>query len=158
MGPEEMLCARAPDRDLVSFDGLGQRRRIAQQRPTVRMNKRIALFPGLFFEVYLTLSVLTFAFGPWSWPVSNPLELYGFVALAQSTLFLGYWTAIYKPQQVTSTSWRVSRMIAVSLLLNLAWLPQQYKARTGAPFSFGTALGAVAQGSVNPSTQYLQRF
>ena len=71
MGSEEILCASAPDRDLVSFDGLGQRRRIAQQRPTVRMNKRIALFPILFFEVYLTLSVLTFAFGQDHGPNAN---------------------------------------------------------------------------------------
>ena len=49
-------------------------------------------------------------------------------------------------------------MIAVSLLLNLACFPQLYKLRTNTPFSFGTALDAVAQGIVDPGTRYVQRF
>src|ERR1039458_8038690 len=107
MGSEEILCHRAPDRDLVSFDGFGQRRRIAQQRPTVKMNKRLPIFPIIFFQIYLATSVLTFAFGPWQWPVSNPWQLYSFLILAQVALLAGYLKAIKKQPRPASTKLRV---------------------------------------------------
>jgi hypothetical protein len=41
-------------------------------------------------QAYLWMSVLIFAFGPWPWPVSNPLLLYTTIGLAYSAMFVGY--------------------------------------------------------------------
>src|ERR1035438_8075982 len=146
MGSEEILCARAPDRDLVSFDGLEQRRRIAQQRPTVKMNKRIALFPIIFFQIYLATSVLTFAFGPWQWPVSNPWQLYSFLILAQVALLAGYLKAIKKHPRPASTKLRVPVAVVVSLVFNYLWIGQTYKLRSGQDFDLSGFFAGVISG------------
>src|ERR1039458_7718237 len=108
----------ALNRDPALFGGLEQRRRIEQQCPTVKVNKRIALVPIIFFQIYLSVSVLVFAFGPWDWPVSNPLQLYGFLILAQVSLFAGYRSAINKRPRPASTGLRVPLMVTVSLVFN----------------------------------------
>jgi hypothetical protein len=158
MGSEEILCARAPDRDLVSFDGLEQRRRIAQQRPTVKMNKRIALFPIIFFQIYLATSVLTFAFGPWQWPVSNPWQLYSFLILAQVALLAGYLNAIKKQPRPASTKLRVPVAVTVSLVFNYLWIGQIYKGRSGQTFDLGGFVAAVTGGLTDPGQRYDEKL
>jgi hypothetical protein len=49
------------------------------------------LRPMLVAQVYLWGVLAIFAFGPWPWPVQNPIQLYGFLTLAHIALFAGYW-------------------------------------------------------------------
>ncbi len=49
----------------------------------------------LVVQVYLALSVLIFAFGPWDYPAFNSFDLYGFRACAHSCLLLGYLSAAF---------------------------------------------------------------
>src|SRR5664280_906200 len=107
MGSEGMPFDRVSDRCLTSFDAFEQRRRIAQQRVTARSNKRISLYPMIFFQIYLATSVLTFAFGPWPWPVTDSWQLYLFLILAQTALLAGYLKAIRKQPRSASTKLRV---------------------------------------------------
>lgn len=124
-----------------------------------KVNSRIALFPIVFFEVYLTLTVLLFAFGPWPWHVSNPVTLYGFLALVQAALLAGYVTAIHKHPPPRSHKWCPSRLVVVSLLFNFAWLPELYNIRTSTvDFSFAAAASRIAAGISDPAAQYHQKI
>jgi hypothetical protein len=158
MRSEEMVCDRATNRRLTFFGGAEQRLRIMQPRPTAKINKRIALFPIIFFQIYLAASVLAFAFGPWPWPVSNALQLYSFLILAQVALFVGYRSAINKQPRPASTRLRVPLMITVSLVFNYLWLPEMYENRTAQAFSSGGAIRAVLIGLTNPGNQYREKL
>ena len=57
-------------------------------------DRGILLFPMRFFQTYLTATVLCFAFGPWPWPVDNPVQLYLFLILNQVCLWAGYKLAM----------------------------------------------------------------
>lgn len=123
------------------------------------LNRRIALFPIVFFELYLSFTVFLFAFGPWPWPVSNPIELYGFLALAQLGLLVGYLSAIHQRPRVSSVKWRPSRLVVLSLLFNFAWLIQSYKDRTNSvEFSFAQVQRAISTGLSDPAVQYNARL
>jgi hypothetical protein len=137
--------------------GLEQRRRIAQQRLTAKRNRRIALFPIIFFQVYLGLSILTFAFGPWAWPVSNPWQLYTFLFLAQVALFTGYRSALNKQPRSASIRIRIPTIVVVSLVFNYVWIGQTYKVRTGESFGLSTAIKSVNSGLSDPGSQYDDR-
>lgn len=147
MGSEEMLCPRAPDRDLV-------RLRIAQQRSMARINTRIALFPIIFFQIYLAASVLTFAFGPWQWPVSNPWQLYSFLILAQVALLAGYMTAIKKQPRPASTRLRLRAAVTVSLVFSFLSFGQVYRSRSGQTFDTGEFITGTTAGLTHPGQQY----
>ena len=46
--------------------------------------------PIIFFEFYLSFTVLLFAFGPWDYKVDNGLILYSYLIGAQLALYIGY--------------------------------------------------------------------
>jgi hypothetical protein len=48
----------------------------------------------VFFEAFMTFTVIVFAFGPWDWPVTNPVTLYSFLFINQLALLFGYVTAV----------------------------------------------------------------
>src|ERR1035438_5593495 len=150
MQSEEISRDRAPNRRLISFGGVEQRLQIVQPRSTAKINKRIALFPIIFFQAYLATSVLTFAFGPWHWPVSNPLQLYSFLILAQVALFAGYLQAIKKQPRPASTKLRVPFLFIASLFVNYLWIGQVYEIRTGEPFDLRSAIAAAVAGITSP--------
>jgi hypothetical protein len=155
MASERMPFDFASDPCLTSLDGLEQRRRIAQKRASAKANRRIAIYPIIFVQIYLSVSVLVFAFGPWPWPVSNPLELYTFLFLAQVALFLGYRSALGERPRSVSTRFRVPTMVIVSLIFNFLWIGQTYKNRTGqAVFGTDAAIAAVDTGLKDPGQQY----
>jgi hypothetical protein len=54
------------------------------------------LAPIVAFELYLNISILTFALGPWTWPLQSMRKLVVFVALAHAALLLGYLTAAFE--------------------------------------------------------------
>jgi hypothetical protein len=106
----------------------------------------VQFLPILFFELYLNFTVVLFAFGPWPWPVRNPVKLYGFLAASHVALFLGYVSVLlvarlsrlsrYENTTVrsffsTCPEHRSSRLLIVSIILNLVLLPLTFLSRTG---------------------------
>ncbi len=58
------------------------------------MPNTVRYFPIVFFEAFLTFTVVVFAFGPWDWPVTNPVTLYSFLLINQLALLFGYVGAV----------------------------------------------------------------
>jgi hypothetical protein len=145
---EEILSDPAAPRYLVG-------RRISPERQA-KMNRRIALFPIIVFQIYLAASVLTFAFGPWQWPVSNPWQLYTFLALAHGALLAGYLKGIKNLPRRSSTGFRVPVPVAVtvSLVLNFLWIGQTYKFKSSQAFDLEEFVAAAATGFTDPGQRY----
>jgi hypothetical protein len=152
-----MVRDRATSRHLTSFGGVEQRLQVLQPQLMPKINKRITLFPIIFFQIYLAASVFVFAFGPWHWPVSNPLQLYSFLLLAQLALLIGYLQAIKKKPQPASTKLNIPLIVTVSLVFNYLWIPQIYETRTGQAFNIGAAIHAAITGLTDPGRQYLEK-
>jgi len=70
----------------------------AEPRGTARgemlLPNSVCYFPIVFFEVFLLMTVAVFAFGPWAWPVANPVEFYAFLFVNQLALLIGYVSAV----------------------------------------------------------------
>ena len=100
--------------------------------PTTTGGLKAAWLPIILFEIYLNLSVILFATGPWPWPVTNPWELYGFLFAAHALLGIGYVTGIkkaeksYFPAATQQTPW-----LKWSLIANLALLMPTSFSRSG---------------------------
>jgi hypothetical protein len=106
-------------------------------------------FPIFFFEIYLSLTVILFAFGPWHWPVNNDLELYGYLIAVQVFLFLGYAVGVLKRKRSLIVKGRsVSNLVFWSLAVNLALLLPTAYARSG------SLIPHVWQGLINPGSAY----
>lgn len=87
-------------------------------------NKTLELYgPIIFFESYLTLSVILFAFGPWDWPVENATKLYSFLAVMHLFLYLGYASVIRKIKQYShndiASPIRIPSLVAIGSLASL---------------------------------------
>ena len=88
--------------------------------------------PLIFFQLYLNLSVLTFAYGPWPWPIDNPVELYSYLIAAHVALAAGYFLAASKSWTLARPQWgSISTLFIVAVAFSLALaLPTSF-ARTG---------------------------
>jgi hypothetical protein len=106
------------------------------------------MLPILFFEIYLNLSVLLFAFGPWPWPVRNPVKLYTFLLVTHLVLFLGYASTVLRGRPSSSTGYRASTVLSISVALNLVLLPLTFLSRTG------QLLPDLRQALLNPGIVY----
>lgn len=60
------------------------------QPPLAQDLKRRWLWPLMFFQLYLSLTVWLFFYGPWPWDVDNPLQLFAYLAAAQAAIAAGY--------------------------------------------------------------------
>lgn len=52
--------------------------------------RRRWLLPLVFFQIYLSLTVWLFFYGPWPWSVDKPVELFLYLAAAQIAILVGY--------------------------------------------------------------------
>jgi hypothetical protein len=127
------------------------------RHPTVAARRRwpprhiglfVRLFPGLFAGVYLTGTVLLFAYGPWPWPVKDGTSLYAFLAGAHASLLLGYLSAVRDAPRPYNAGVLPSRLFPLSLALNLLLVLPTVAARTG---SF---VPDIAAGLTNPGAAY----
>ena len=103
--------------------------------------------PIIFFEIYLTFTVLLFVFGPWDWGIENPMILYLYLMGVQLFLFAGYKNGLinYKPTNGIEIP---KKFIEISILLNiLISIPLIY-IRSGGNFSF------IYLGFINPGLVY----
>ncbi len=71
-------------------------------------------------QLYLTFTVLFFAFGPWPWPVSSPFKLYSFLFINQIALYLGYYFGVenYKEPTIPKV-FDHKKLIKTSLIFSL---------------------------------------
>src|ERR1700753_1868860 len=104
---------------------------ITSNAPWVAVTRWNRIFPILFFVGYLTFTVLFFAWGPFEYPVDNPVSLYAFLAVAHLALFAGFWRAAFRQPQAYSGRWRVSRLVTWAAAASILLLFPTSKARTG---------------------------
>lgn len=91
----------------------------------------VRLFPILFFIGYLNFTVFLFVLGPWEYPVESAFRLYLFLALAHLALLLGYLSVPFRDPAGYSGKWTLSRLIKISVALNLLLLLPTSRFRTG---------------------------
>lgn len=51
------------------------------------------LYPLIFFQIYLALTVCFLFFGPWPWNIDNPIDLLTYFIAVQVSIFIGYMAA-----------------------------------------------------------------
>jgi hypothetical protein len=101
----------------------------------------VRYFPIIFFQAFMTLTVLIFAFGPWDWPVDNPLQLYSFIVINQVALLFGYLLAISKAQPARfSFPVSINEMVGICAAASLLILPALTFHRTGGLIDFSKAI------------------
>src|SRR6266850_937391 len=91
----------------------------------------VRLFPVLFFFAYLNFTVFLFVLGPWEYPVESAFRLYLFLALAHLALLSGYLSVPFGDPAGYSGKWPLSRLIKISVVLNLLLLLPTSRFRTG---------------------------
>lgn len=88
------------------------------------------LAPMLVLQAFLWATLGAFAFGPWDWPLRDPVALYGFVIACHVALLVGYLSAAHRAPAFAA-SVDVKRMLLWSMALTVALLPLTSYARTG---------------------------
>lgn len=94
-------------------------------------SRRWLLLPIAFFSFYLALTVAVFAFGPWPYPVENPVRLYVFLAAAQVTLLVGYLVGLRVRPTTYYGRWSPKQLVKASVIVNLLLLGPTIAFRTG---------------------------
>jgi hypothetical protein len=101
------------------------------------------LMPIIFFEIWLTFSLLGFLWGPWDYSNDNYLQITLYALAGQMLLFLGYLSAIRSVPHVffnrycrslfsTNPNWIVGICAIISIIFyakniyNLGYSPDQY--------------------------------
>jgi hypothetical protein len=95
------------------------------------LSTRVRLLPIIFFMVYLNLTVLLFAVGPWDYHLQNPVEFYAFLIAAHGALLAGYLSAAFREPCTYDHRWPIKRLIFISIVVNLALLIPTSLFRTG---------------------------
>ncbi len=113
-----------------------------------RQGWAIRLFPMLLLQLYLTITVVMFAFGPWTYPLRHPVELYAFVAASQVALLIGYLAVAHRRPRPAPAAKPPTTYVAVGLIATVAFFPLVSYAETGrwAP----NVVGAI----MNPAEAY----
>jgi hypothetical protein len=112
----------------------------------------VRLFPILFFFGYLNFTVFLFVIGPWEYPVESAFRLYLFLALAHVALLIGYLSVPFRNPAGYSGKWTLSRLIKISVVLNLLLLLPTSHFRTG------RFIPDVIGGITDPGGAYAQSF
>lgn len=96
-----------------------------------RLQKATVLLPIVFFEAYLAITVLAFAFGPWPYPIIDGSRLYTFIFLAHLALALGYWRGAVRPLSAPALLSNPTRILFVSVMVNAILFLPTFAFRTG---------------------------
>ncbi len=103
---------------------------LPKERLELTWSKRLA--PIIFAQVFLWLTFILFAFGPWRWPLRNTTELYVFIGSAHIALLIGYLSVAHKaPKESVTVQFDPERLLKTSLWITLLILPFTCYARTG---------------------------
>jgi hypothetical protein len=102
--------------------------------------RRTWLSPLIFFQAYLSLTVLLFFFGPWPWEVDSPLLLTGYLIGAQMAIACGYllaWQSVRgahrrnSPASTRHAMHEGRRFLRLSLVVTFVLLVPTSLSRTG---------------------------
>lgn len=103
---------------------------------SLRFPLRVRLFPIVLFEIYLNLTVLLFAFGPWAWPVADPEKLYGFLLLAHLALLLGYLAGAGRQPRGYRGPLKLDTVVKMTLVFSVVWAIPVFYIRTQGAFGY----------------------
>lgn len=109
-----------------------QSRRLGLHKNWSSVHLFVRLLPIIFFQLYLWLTTFLFVYGPWPWPVENPLELYSFIFALHFSLGFGYLSGfIGKSSVAGSNKSDLKVLVRFSIILSvILYLPTVYS-RTG---------------------------
>jgi hypothetical protein len=102
-----------------------------QRGPERILTNTVRYFPILFFQTYLTLTVILFAVGPFEFPVENAGALYAFLAMSQLALLAGYLRGARSAASGYSGDYRVPQLVLWSAAINLILIFPTSHTRTG---------------------------
>jgi hypothetical protein len=111
------------------------------------LRNKVKLIPIIFFELFLSFTVLLFAFGPWEWPIKNNVLLYSYLIGAQIFLFLGYNFGIKRIRGKRTFAPPI-KFINLSIIVSLIMAIPLIYVRSGGNFNF------VIEGFTNPGKVY----
>lgn len=117
------------------------------------------LWPLVFFQLYLSLTVWLFFYGPWPWMVDNPGALFAYLAAAQVAIASGYllaWRRVAAiqptPAQRTEELHEGVRFLKAALAITAVLALPSSLSRTGA------LIPDVAAGIGNAGLAYNENF
>jgi hypothetical protein len=119
------------------------------------------LAPIVLVECYLSFTVFVFAFGPWSWPIRNPVTLYTYLFVVQVALLFGYLsgTRTHDSCTVYTGSFSISTLRRVSVVLNILWSVPLYYALLGRDgFSVRGIMSHIVAGALDPGKAYTDKL
>ncbi len=119
--------------------------------PALLSSRLVRLAPILFFELYLTGSVLVFAFGPVQFTVFNQTTLYTYLALGQLAIAMGFKLGMANPPRRYAGYISVRRLLPLTILLTLVLLPITLHYRNYGNLSLSEALA-------DPNAAYMARL
>ena len=97
---------------------------------SISWGKRLA--PIIFAQIFLWITFILFAFGPWRWPLNHANELYIFLCSAHIALLVGYLSVAHKaPQSSLTIKFDAEKLMKASLWITIAMLPFTSYAKTG---------------------------
>lgn len=118
----------------------------------------ITWFPIVFFQCYLSFTVLIYAFGPWPWPTHNPIILYSFLFLIQLFLFLGYYVGLKIKIRSYSNLFSIKKLIIFSIVINIIWIYPTFNLRSGSNIEISSILTTIWNGITNPGGGYSDKI
>ncbi len=107
--------------------------------------------PLMFFQVYLTFSLLTYAFGPVERVESANFYLFAYALIGQLAIYLGYRLGIRHQLTVgkATVSWK--KLLMLSIFTTLILAPATISLRNSAGISLSEAI-------LNPGAAYIARL
>ena len=114
--------------------------------------------PLIFFQVYLSITVWLFFYGPWPWSVDDPFQVFAYLMAAQLAIAIGYclsWRQVATGHIGESPRASVTRGVAflkTSLLITVLLAIPTSLSRTG------SAIPNVLEGLRNAGVVYNENF
>lgn len=117
------------------------------------------LAPLVFFQVYLSITVWLFFFGPWPWDVDNPGQVFAFLAAAQACIAAGYLLSWRKVSAMPVVPARIAAEAATGIaFLKAALIITAVLALPSSMSRTGAWIPDVAAGVGNAGLAYNENF
>lgn len=126
-----------------------------------KSQKIIMMFPMIILQLYLSVVVLLYIFGPWEWPTHKPILFYSLLLLYQLAFGMGYLLSIKKKSNIKNNFSKKSLMtyLRVMIVLNLIYTIINYMHTVGInSISINSIIDHFLEGIMNPAAQYQMKF
>jgi hypothetical protein len=123
-------------------------------------DKRLVFWmPMIVLQAYLAGTVFIYMAGPWPWPTKQPALLYLFLIIVQFALLVGYRFGLKVPPRGYDGSWKIKRLITVSLIANLILVLPNFISRSGDDtVTLASLIEHMAAGLIDPGQSYRDRI